>query len=81
MSVDLPAPLLPQQRVNLARLHLEADAAQRPHAAEGLRHALDADKRVRGNGSTGGGRWSHSSGSNISSLNGGLAAPIADISL
>src|ERR1700733_13652517 len=64
----LAGAVLPKQRMNLARLHLEADAAQRPHAAEGLRHALDVDKRVRGNGSTGGGRWSYHSGSNISSL-------------
>ena len=64
----LAGAVLPKQRMNLARPHLEADAAQRPNAAEGLRHALDADKRVCGNGSTGGGRWSYHSGSNISSL-------------
>ena len=76
----LAGAVLPEQRMNLARPHLKADAAQRPHAAEGLRHALDADKRRARSGSAGGGR-SHHSGSNMSSLTARLAAPVADISL
>ena len=75
----LTGAVLPEQRMNFARPHLKANAAQRSHAAKRLRHALNTDKRGRRSGGAGD-RRNHHGRSNVSPR-GCLAVGVADISL